>query len=65
MIDAPHAHPDRVHPPDPSLVNKVNGVYQFDITLSSGEVQKWAVDLKTGNCSSGLKEFALMQPSGI
>jgi len=40
---------------DPSLVNKVNGVYQFDITLSSGEVQKWAVDLKTapGSVSKG------------
>jgi putative sterol carrier protein len=40
---------------DPSLVNKINGVYQFDVALSSGEVQKWAVDLKTapGSVSKG------------
>jgi putative sterol carrier protein len=31
---------------DPSLVGKVGGIYQFDVTLKSGEVQKWSVDLK-------------------
>ena len=31
---------------DPGMVSKVGGVYQFDLTLSSGQVQKWTVDLK-------------------
>eukprot|EP00005_Dracoamoeba_jomungandri_P003130 CAMPEP_0174260956 /NCGR_PEP_ID=MMETSP0439-20130205/11101_1 /TAXON_ID=0 /ORGANISM="Stereomyxa ramosa, Strain Chinc5" /LENGTH=230 /DNA_ID=CAMNT_0015345349 /DNA_START=34 /DNA_END=726 /DNA_ORIENTATION=- len=33
---------------DPSLVQKVNGVYGFDITRTDGSVDSWIVDLKNG-----------------
>jgi len=52
---------------DPSLVNKINGIYQLDIK-TGGEVQKWTVDLKNApgsvvkgappkaDCTLGLQE---------
>jgi len=37
---------DRNIKADPSLVKRVQGVYLFNVTLSSGQVRSWTVDLK-------------------
>jgi len=45
---------------DPSLVKRVQGVYQFNVLLSDGQTKSWTVDLKTepGKVSEGKAEKA-------
>lgn len=45
---------------DPALVKRVQGVYLFNVTLSSGQVRSWTVDLKNepGRVSEGKGEKA-------